>query len=192
MSLQIFGIPHLRHLRKNIKNNICVVPIMFYGKGTSFSLAENYKDDICVVSWYVCREVFHDDFPTSNHLFINHKVGEHNNLHRFIVDLENKLGLDKSSEIFKTNRKTVTLMFLSDFWKSRIMFSLLTLFIRFSIENKQSSFSLSSLRKCKYLCETIPAIMLLLDGKSHYKGKKGSWYDQFCGLNSQDCAKYLC
>ena len=88
MTLSIYGIPHVRNLKKNIKNNICVLPIMFYGKGISFGIAENYREDICVVSWYSCREVFHDDYPFSNHIFINHSIGAHNLLCNFVNDLE--------------------------------------------------------------------------------------------------------
>jgi hypothetical protein len=191
MTLSIYGIPHVRNLKKNIKNNICVLPIMFYGKGISFGIAENYREDICVVSWYSCREVFHDDYPFSNHIFINHSIGAHNLLCNFVNDLESIFGIKKKSECFKTNRKTVSLLLLSSFWRRKIMFSLLTLFIRYALKNKAKTFDFQKLKRCKYLEATSPAINLLIEGKSKYYGKLSSWYDQFNGLTYEESVKYL-
>lgn len=191
MTLQLYGIPHLRDLKKNIRNNLCVLPIMFYGKGISFGIAESYKEDICVVSWYTCREVFHDDYPISNHIFVNHANGMHKTFIEFITSLENSFSLTNKSECYKTNRKTVTLILLSDFWRKKIMFSLLTLFLRYALKHKRKVFDYSDLSRCVYLGDTMPAIRLLLEGNKHYFGKLSSWHDQFKGLTYEESMKYL-
>lgn len=191
MTLSLYGIPHIRDIKKNIKNNMCILPIMFYGKGISFSLAESYKKEICVVNWYPCREIFHDDYPISNHLFVNHGSGDFNTICKFLQNVENIFGLEHKCEIYKTNRKTASLIVLGRFWKSRIMFTLLTLLVRFCLNNKKRVLNLKDVEKCKYLQTTYFAIQLLMEGKVRYNGRRASWYEQFCDLSLEESMKYL-
>lgn len=188
---KIYGIPHKRDLLKNIENKICTIPILFSGKGICFGSAERYREEICVVSWYNCREVFHDDYPLSNHLFVNYNSKSFFILEKYIETLESLLKIENKSEFYRTNRKPCMMIILSNFWKKKIKFTLLTLLIRFCLKYEKSTFELNDLKKCSLLKDTIPAISLLLDGKIKYFGKNYSWYDQFKLLNFEESSKYL-
>jgi hypothetical protein len=191
MSLHIYSIPHLHELKKHIKNNICNIPIKFAAPAASFAMAENFKNELVVNSWYICREVLHDNYPISNHLFLTHKTDEFSNLAKYIESLENKLNIEKHSVVIKTVRKNCVCIMFSEFWKNRLRFSLLTMILRFAVENKKQNFCLTDFNKCKYLGETLPALDLFFSGKIVYKGRKSSWYEQFQYLNLEESAKYL-
>jgi hypothetical protein len=191
MSLHIFGIPHKRTLLEQVVNNICYVPIMHSAKPVAFGMAEKYKDEICLVSWYTCREVFHDNYPTSNHLFVLHENGQGKVLKKFIHDIENRFGIFNHTEVFNTYRKNCSLILLNQFWKKKLQFSLFTLLVRHCLKYNRTKFSLEDIAKCDFLKDTKPALSLMLNGKMCYCGRKSSWYDQFKGLNLEQSAKYL-
>lgn len=191
MSLHIYSIPHLHDIKKHIVDQICKIPIKYSSPPASFGMAENFKSELLVNGWYTCREVLHDNYPISNHLFITHNAEEYANLVSYIFSMENKLGIENPSVVFKTFKKTSSCIVLSGFWKNKLRFTLLTMILRFAILNKKRTFKLHDLSECKYLSITMPALDLFFSGKRTYKGRKSSWYEQFKNLNLQQCSKYL-
>ena len=191
MSLHIYSIPRLHDIKKQIANKICKIPIKYSSPPASFGMAENFKGELLVNSWYTCREVLHDNYPISNHLFITHNAEEYSNLVSYIVSMENKLQIENPSVVTKTIKKTSSCIMLSKFWKKKLRFTLLTMILRFAILSKKRSFKLDDLLKCKHLSITMPALELFFSGKKTYKGRKSSWYEQFKNLNLQQSSKYL-
>ena len=95
-----------------------------------FSVALAKRNDFFVAEqFYNCREVFHNDFPTTKNLLIciqPYKKPRIINLFKFIED---KLMIRNKSKVFFTQRKNIFFIKLNKFWQTKIKFSLLTLLI---------------------------------------------------------------
>jgi len=181
----------LKKIRKFIKNDICELPIIYSSKRIAFGCAEEYKKQVCMLNWYFCREIFHDDIGISNHIFINHKNGRTNSLIKFMNYLEEQLCIEKKSKVYKTYKKNCTLIITSKFWKTRLFFTLLTLLLRNCVKNNWKKLTYEGCKKCRYLSRTIPALKALMNGKICYVGENNTWYEQFCDLKLKEVNKYL-
>ena len=174
-----------------VKNNICEIPILYHCLNVAFSVAEDFKNRICVPCWYDCREIFHSDYPNPNHIFINHKKNSSVKIEKFIASLEETLNIKNKSKIFKTSRKTATLIILATFWKKQLRFSLLTLLLRAAAQNKLIAFNYDIFQYCKYLKDTKNAIKLFFSGFTKYEGENNSWHQNFKRLNIEKCKNLL-
>ena len=65
---------------------------------------------------------------------------------------------------------------MSNFWKSKIKFSLLTLFIRSGLRIAKDLEVDKLIQKYFYLKKTSNAVNVFFSGKTRYCGKKNSWY----------------
>jgi len=174
-----------------VKNNICEIPILYHCINIAFSVAEDFKNRICVPCWYDCREIFHADYPKANHIFVNHKKQKYTKLKSFIESIESILNIKNKSMIIKTGRKTATLIVLSPFWKNEINFSLLTLLIRVAVYKNFDTYNKDIFCHCKYLNETKNAVNLFMSGCTNYVGKEKGWYGQFKHMTKSKCKKLL-
>jgi hypothetical protein len=174
-----------------IKKDICEIPILYKCPNIAYSVAEDFKNRVCVPCWYDCREIFHADYPISNHIFINHNKRSASRLVKFIKSMEEHLGLRTKTKIFKTVKKTATLLILSPFWKEKIKFSLLTLLLRAAIYNRFILFDISICSRCKYLNATKNAVVLFFSGRKTYLGDSISWYGEFKYKKIKECKELL-
>lgn len=174
-----------------VKNEICEIPILYNCCNIAFSVSEEFRNRVCVPCWYDCREIFHSDYPKPNHVFVNHKKHKSQKLKLFIESLEENLSLKRKSKVFKTVKKTATLMVLSPYWRDKCLFGLLTLLLRAAAYNQLEEFDISIVKTCKYLHDTRNALKLLVLGHKKYVGKHTSWHNQFKGLTIKECKKLL-
>lgn len=178
-------------LKRYLKDNFCDVAIPYMCKDVCFGVMEKTKSTYAVCTWYSCRDVFHDDFPLTNHIFVCHKNFSGNKLTKFINNVEKKLGLQRLSSYYKTYRTHASLFVLSDFWHDEMRLSLLTLLLRYSILNKKIDLDLTKNIKCKMLKDTLPALKYFFAGNTSYIGNKTGWYDQFADLKTEEVCKYF-
>lgn len=178
-------------LESLISNDVCEIPILYHCENIAFGVAEEFRSKICVACWYDCREIFHADYPKPNHIFINHKKHKNTNLIKFLHSIEDLLGLKKPSKVYKTVRKTATLIVLNSFWKDKMRFSLLTLLLRASIYFNISQFSKRLFEVCKYLHDTKNAVNIFFNGRTCYTGDKAQWHKQFKYKTIEECKKML-
>lgn len=181
----------LTKLLSTIQNGICQVVIPYICKAICFGVLEKSKGMYAIWTWYSCRDVFHADFPESNHIFVYHKGHAVNKLKSFLTNIEKNLLIDDNSSIFKTSRKSVSLIIISEFWQEPMHFSLLTLLLRYGIEYNKIKFNPDENIKCSMLSETQEALKLFFSGKTEYTGSKIGWYEQFSGKTKTECMKYL-
>lgn len=178
-------------LKQFVKNDICEIPILYHSANIAFSVAEDFRNRVCVPCWYDCREIFHADYPKPNHVFINHGRHKYSKLKSYIESLEILLKIKKKSEIIKSCRKTATLVILSPFWKNEIKFTLFTLLVRVALYKNFSTFTKDIFSYCKYLHETKSAVNLFISGFTDYIGDEKSWYKQFRYMSVEKCKKLL-
>jgi hypothetical protein len=181
----------LTKLLSTIENGVCQAIIPYVCKTICFGVLEKNKGMHAVWTWYSCRDVFHADFPESNHLFVYHKGHSLKKIKLFLSDIEEKLGIDDRSSIFKTVRKSACLIVISEFWQNHMNFSLLTLLLRYGVEYNKIKFDPDAPIKCSMLSETQEALRLFFSGKTEYHGNKDGWYEQFAGISTQNALKYL-
>ena len=110
---------------------------------------------------------------------------------KFVNSMESKLGLRTKTKVYKTVKKTATLLILSPFWKEKIKFSLLTLLIRAAIYNRFINFDISLCKYCTYLNATKNAVKLFFSGRKIYLGDSISWYAEFKYKKLKDCEELL-
>lgn len=182
----------LSKLMSMIHNGVCQVIIPYSCKHICFGAIEKHKNIYAVWSWYSCRDIFHTDFPVSTHIFIYHKGYSATRMRKFLQTIENNLNLSNPSVIYKTVRKSVSLIILSDFWHEKMKFSLFTLLMRYGIDYNLINFDLQQTIKCGMLHDTLPALQLFFSGLTEYTGSKSGWFEQFERLNKNACMKYLC
>lgn len=180
-----------KQIFESVNKEVCDIPILYSCPNIAFSICENFKNRLCVPSWYDCREIFHADYPKANHIFVNHKKGIYSKLKSFIESIEAQLGIKNKSKIFKTIKKTCTLIVISNFWYEEIKFSLLTLLIRVCCYNRLVLYSKKIFYHCKYLHATRNAVKILMSGRVSYTGDMFSWYEQFKHLTMKDCKDLL-
>ena len=174
-----------------IENEICEIPILYHCENIAFSVAEDFRSKVCVPCWYDCREIFHADYLKPNHVFINHKNVKTQHVDNFLKSVENKLNIKKGSKVFKTARKTATIIFLSSFWRNKMRFSLLTLILRVGVYNKLEYYDSKIFKKCKYLHDTRSAVRLFFQGYTNYEGNKNNWHEEFSYKTIAECKKKL-
>lgn len=178
-------------LRQFVKNDVCEIPILYNCCNIAFSVAEEFRDRVCVPCWYDCREIFHADYPKPNHVFINHKKYGYTKIKSFIKSMESELNLQRKSKVYKGVKKTASMVVLSSYWKNPCLFGLFTLIVRTAAYNQMNLFDRNIIKKCKYLHETRNAFNILFDGRVKYTGSHASWYKQFRRKTVEECKKYL-
>jgi hypothetical protein len=178
-------------LMQFVRDDICEIPILYNCCNIAFSVAEEFRNKVCVPCWYDCREIFHADYPKPNHIFINHKKYKFQKLKVFIQSLESKLFIKRKSKIYKTAKKTAMLVVLSPYWRDKCLFGLFTLLVRAAAYNSLDTFDITIINKCKYLHDTRNALRLIIAGRNKYVGKHDGWYKQFKGLTIEECKKLL-
>ena len=178
-------------LKQQVCKDICEIPILYASSSVAFSVAEDFKGRICVPCWYECREIFHADYPKANHIFINHKKNQTSKIEEFVNSLESCLGMNKKTNVYKSVKKTATVLYLSPFWNVKIRFSLFTLLLRAASYKNLTSFDLSICKNCKYLHETRSALQVFVDGNTEYIGSNYSWYSQFKFMSKKDSKELL-
>jgi len=173
-----------------INDDICDALIPYSCKSICYGLLERNKNMLAVWTWYSCRDVFHDDFPTFNHIFIYHKNYSGKRLFNFMSNLEDRLQIKNKTKYFKTSKKYASLFILSKFWDDEMKLSLLTLLIRYAVREKRLKFDEKKKIKCNMVKETLPSIKYFLDGYTEYNGTKSGWHEQFCNIQ-QDLMQNL-
>ena len=181
----------LTKLLGTIENGVCQAIIPYICKNICFGVLEKNKGVDAVWTWYSCRDVFHGDFPESNHIFIYHKGHSFTKLKKFLGNLEDQLQIDDKSTVFKTVRKSASLIILSEFWHDNMNFSLLTILLRYGIDYKKTNFNIKDTIKCKMLKETMEALKYFFEGHTEYIGDKSGWHEQFADLSVEEVGKYL-
>jgi len=181
----------LTKLLNTIEDGVCTAIIPYICKNICFGILEKNKGMNAVWTWYSCRDVFHDDFPESNHIFVYHKGQTLHKFKKFLANIEHQLGLDDKSTVYKTVRKSACLVVLSEFWHNHMNFSLLTLLLRFGIQSKKIDFDPNKKIKCQILQETQPALQAFFQGNCEYNGNKSGWHEQFAGMDKATALKYL-
>ena len=172
----------LNTLHNLISGDICDALIPYNCKSICYGLLERNKNMLAVWTWYSCRDVFHDDFPTFNHIFIYHKNYSGKRLYNFIINVEDRLGLKNKTKYYKTCKKHASLFILSKFWDEEMKLSLLTLLIRYAVKEKRLKFDEKKNIKCDMIKDTIGAILYFLEGNTEYTGIKSGWHEQFCNI----------
>lgn len=157
-----------------------------------FSVALAKRNDFFVAEqFYNCREVFHNDFPTTKNLLIciqPYKKPRIINLFKFIED---KLMIRNKSKVFFTQRKNIFFIKLNKFWQTKIKFSLLTLLIRSALKISENLNLIKILEKSFYLKKTMNAFNVFFSGSTRYYGNKNSWYKEFKDKSMEDCFRLL-
>lgn len=163
---------------KEINNSLSVAT----AKRNGFFVAEQF---------YNCREIFHEDFPIASNLLVCIPSYKKTRLIKLFEFIESELNILKRTKVCITQRKNIFFVKLSNFWKSKIKFSLLTLLIRAGcrISNDLSLFSLVT--KSSYLKKTYNAFYLFFSGNTKYYGKKNSWFKEFKNKSKEECEKLL-
>ena len=157
-----------------------------------FSVALSKRNNFFVTEqFYNCREIFHEDFPTTDNLIICVPAYKKNRIINFFKFVENKLKIDKKSQVFITQRKNIFFIKLSVFWKSKIKFNLLTLLIRSGLKIAKFLSLKLILEKSFYLKKTTNAFNLFFSGNTRYYGKKNSWYKEFKNKGMEECKVLL-
>ena len=158
----------------------------------SFSVTVTKRNGFHVAEqFYNCREIFHEDFPTTNNLLICVPPYKKNRIIRLFNFIENHLNVDKRTKVFMTQRKNIFFIKLSIFWKSKIKFSLLTLLIRSGLRNSTLTNLSQIVEKSSYLKKTHDAFYVFFSGNTKYCGKKNSWFKEFKNKSKEECEKLL-
>lgn len=178
-------------IKRYIIDDYCDVAIPYMCKDVCFGVLEKSKADYAVCTWYSCRDVFHDDFPLINHIFVCHKNFTGKKVLSFLHDVENQLGIKEKSKYYKTHKTHASLFVLAEFWHDEMYLSLLTLLLRYSVMNKKIKFDLSKKLKCKMLEETLPALQCLFLENKEYIGNKTGWHDLFANVKGSEMHKYF-
>jgi len=161
-------------------------------KTNAFSVALSKRNDFFVVEqFYNCREIFHEDFPTTKNLLICVPSYKKNRIIKLFEYLENKLNVLKKSKVFITQRKNIFFVKLSVFWQSRMKFSLLTLLIRAGLRISDGLSLDKIMNKSSYLKKTSNAFYVFFSGNTKYSGKKNSWFKEFRNKSMEECEKLL-
>lgn len=161
-------------------------------KINAFSVALSKRNDFFIVEqFYNCREIFHEDFPTTNNLLICVPAYKKNRIIKLFEFLEEKLNVSKKSKVFITQRKNIFFVKLSVFWKSKMKFSLLTLLIRAGLRISDKLSLEKILNKSSYLKKTTDAFYLFFLGNTKYSGNKNSWFKEFRNKSKEECEKLL-
>jgi hypothetical protein len=168
------------------------ISLPYKEKINSFSIAVMGNNSVFVAEqFYNCREIFHEDFPTTKNLLICVPAYKKNRIINFFNFVETKLGIPKKSKVYLTQRKNIFFINLSNFWKSKIKFSLLTLFIRSGLRIAKDLEVDKLIQKYFYLKKTSNAVNVFFSGKTRYCGKKNSWYKEFKNKSMDECLKLL-
>lgn len=178
-------------LKKFITGDYCDVIIPYICRGVCFGVLEKNKNVYAVWTWYSCRDVFHDDFPLTNHIFLYHKNYSSKKVIKFLHHIEAILKIENKTKIYKTQKTYVSLLLLADFWHQEMRLSLLTLLLRYCIIEKKIKFEITKKIKCNMVKETLPAIEVFLSGRNTYNGNKNGWHEQFAGLDYEQSIKYF-
>ena len=80
----------LTKLLNTIDNGVCQAIIPYICKNTCFGILEKHKGMYAVWTWYSCRDVFHADFPESNHLFVYHRGHNLTKLKKYLNNIDIK------------------------------------------------------------------------------------------------------
>lgn len=180
-----------KEIKSYIKNGICEIPILYHCENVAFGVAEDFRSKVCVPCWYDCREIFHADYPKPNHFFLNHKRQKNVHVAEFLFSIEKELGLKTRSLIYKTVRKTATLVVLNRFWKDEMRFSLLTLLLRAAIYFNLGVYSKRVFEVCKYLADSRNAVNMFFEGRVNYDGSETQWHKVFKYKTIAECKKLL-
>lgn len=157
-----------------------------------FSVALSKKNGFFVAEqFYNCREIFHEDFPTTSNLIVCVPAYKKSRIVNFFGFVEKILNISSKTNVFITQRKNIYFIKLSSFWKSKIKFSLLTLLLRASLRIPKDLSLLAILEKSFYLKKTSNAATLFFLGNTKYCGKKNSWYKEFKDKSMEECEKLL-
>ena len=158
----------------------------------SFSVALVKRSDFFVAEqFYNCREVFHDDFPTTKNLLLCVQPYKKIRIINFFKFIEEKLMISDKSEVLFTQRKNIFFIRLNKFWRTKIKFSLLTLLIRSALRISKNLNLIKILEKSFYLKKTMNAVHVFFSGNTRYYGKKNSWYKEFKDKSMEDCFRLL-
>lgn len=161
-------------------------------KINSFSIAVLGNSGFFIAEqFYSCREIFHEDFPTTKNLLICVPAYKKNRIINFFNFVETKLEIPKKSKVCLTQRKNIFFIKLSSFWKSKIKFSLLTLLIRSGLRISKELDIDKLIQKYFYLKKTSSAVNIFFSGKTRYCGRNNSWYKEFKNKGMDECLKLL-
>ncbi len=161
-------------------------------KVNSLSVAETKRNGFYVAEqFYNCREIFHEDFPTTNNLLVCVPSYKKNRIIKLFDFVESHLGVIRKTKVFLTQRKNIFFVKLSNFWKSKIKFSLLTLLIRAGLRSAMLTSLSQIVEKSSYLKKTNDAFYVFFSGNTKYCGKKNSWFKEFKNKNKEECEKLL-
>lgn len=174
------------------KEKIITVLCPYKQISNSFSVAiKNNKGLLVAEQFYKCREIFHEDFPYTKNLIVCTPPYKKKRLYNTFEFIEKHLNIKNKSKIFLTQRKNLFYVKLSDFWKSKIKFSLLTLLIRSGLKINDDISLEKMATKLSYLKKTKEALYVFFTGNTRYYGKNSSWFKEFKDKSAEESAKLL-
>lgn len=175
-----------------VQEKIIRILLLHKEKNNSFSVAKTKKNGFYLAEqFYNCREIFHEDFPIVSNLLICMPSYKKNRLKKLFQFIENELGILDKSSVYITQRKNIFFIKLSNFWKSKIKFSFLTLLIRAGCRISTDLSLDLILSKSSYLRKTEKAFYVFFSGNTRYYGKKNSWFKEFRNKSKEECEKLL-
>ena len=135
--------------------------------------------------FYPCREVFHEHSHHINHFYFCNNRENFDDVRRFMdqCQIVAKVPKDQWVVIDDTNRKFIARVTMSEFWKYRVRRSLLTAFLRCSVnyrhENGESF--VKALWSVEYTVKTKKAVEAFMDGNILFRDTKdfNGWVNFF-------------
>jgi len=148
----------------------------------SFSLIDHvYGRHVYANSFVYCREYFQDEACRVRRFLFSHRFNKGDNVAQFMRRVERRLNLDKYSQLYQTNRRTITMVRPNAWWMDTSMRkSLFTLLIRAGVhyEPEIDNFE-SAIFSIDYTANTKYAVQRFLLGYTKYTGKVRGWVAQF-------------
>lgn len=134
--------------------------------------------------WMYCRENFHEISKCTTRFLFSHPKHKGYCIASFFNEIEDLLNVKKRSFFGPTQRKTITWVKMSEWWKPQMKRSLFTAFLRcganFRWNNENNIEAVcDAIESTKYTRDTMNAILRFLEGNTRYTGNVNGWYTQF-------------
>jgi len=145
-------------------------------------------------NWIYCREDFHGWNRYNKKWLFAHKGHDRENIISFFSRIEKKLGIIPKTVFCATQRKWVTVIIMSSWWRKSLRRSLFTALLRASLkyDRKKRNFD-AALYSVSYLKNTKYAISRFMRGYANFHLKWGfeQWYSAFYGLDEEEVDEIL-
>jgi|SRR5262252_2070931 len=147
-----------------------------------------------VGQWFYCRDLWHTESRSVRLFLYSHAAGRSRAVIAFIRRFEEIVGADPS-QFGPTQRKTITWINQSGWWRTSMRRSLFSLLLRVAPRYvPQDDNFYDALFSIEMTRQTRPAIERFLAGHTSYQGRIRGWYAQFARkkpLSDADLNKLL-